>query len=786
MKRADLQTPLQPHQQRVIDKLKASHGVLVAHGVGSGKTLASIAAAEAMGLPIEAIVPAPLIANYHKEMAKHLGKEPGDARVRSYEKAVRDKDINLNALAIMDEAHRARNAGTQISKHVAGQVAKAKARLLLTGTPVYNQPYDLAALLNTAAGRKVLPDDPSLFKKTFVGEETVQAPLLTRIKGKILGHEVADVKEQKLINRDRLISAARGYVDVYQGGGENFPRRADEHHMVDMSPKQMEMYKFHMNKMPWYLKAKIKAGLPLDKQESKDMNAFQGALRQVANTPKPYSTGMTDEDEQGHTPKIQLMTKHLQEMHAKDPNFRGVVYSNYLNAGLEPLSRSLKGAGIPHHVFTGEVSKAQRAQMVNDYNSGKTPVLLISGAGSEGLDLKGTKAIQVMEPHWNESRINQVIGRGIRYKSHEHLPDSERQVKVMRYTSTIPKDIIDKANSFMGRPTDKSIDQYMESMSERKDKFTNQIAKALQEASDYGPLQKRAVSMEEWAARNLQYAHEHLGVPLDDGEYDAILDILGQVPHVPAPSRAPTPVPNSWRKPAAIGLSAAALAALAYAGYRHHQKSKEQTEQDALAKVAKDYGLPTDDAELMQHLADTIPGMTLGKKGRTNTLNYAHPADLTVKSKYDPEHIRSVINSQYGGDIKPFAQQLDDDFLTGGYAAIGDVTKKNQTRQGLRSGVGAFWGSQAGIIGGLVGSMLLADKINNSNIPATTRNKILANIATNAVGFGSPILGATLGFQIGKHTYKPLSAKDMEALQTHPMLVAPKVVKQKTTLKVRE
>lgn len=37
MKTADINTLLLPHQQRVLDKLKASHGLLVAHGVGSGK-----------------------------------------------------------------------------------------------------------------------------------------------------------------------------------------------------------------------------------------------------------------------------------------------------------------------------------------------------------------------------------------------------------------------------------------------------------------------------------------------------------------------------------------------------------------------------------------------------------------------------------------------------------------------------------------------------------------------------------------------------------------------------
>ena len=57
-------------------------------------------------------------------------------------------------------------------------------------------------------------------------------------------------------------------------------------------------------------------------------------------------------------------------------------------------------------------------------------LLLASGAGSEGLDLKGTRLMQLLEPHWNESRLDQVIGRGIRYRSHEGLPPEDRNGKV--------------------------------------------------------------------------------------------------------------------------------------------------------------------------------------------------------------------------------------------------------------------------------------------------------------------------------------------------------------------
>ena len=141
--------------------------------------------------------------------------------------------------------------------------------------------------------------------------------------------------------------------------------------------------------------------------------------------------------------------------------------------------------GIPHAVFHGGLSKGEKANLVNAYNSGKTPVLLVSSSGAEGLDLKGTKSIQVTEPHWNNSKIEQVVGRGIRYKSHDHLPEAERKVRVMKYYTVHPK-------PFLFGDREEAIERYMQNMSDMKSDLGGQVMGALQEASDAGPLKKVA------------------------------------------------------------------------------------------------------------------------------------------------------------------------------------------------------------------------------------------------------------------------------------------------------
>lgn len=480
VKLADVTTPLQPHQQRVIDKLKASGGVLALHGVGSGKTLEYIAAQDALGTPADYVVPAPLQQNLQKEYVKHTGAPPEDARIRSYEKAVKGK-LDTSGLVVFDEAHRGRNNGTGAAK-LLREAQKAPYRLLGTGTAVYNQPYDIANPLNAAAGSNVVPNDPSEFKSTFVGSKTIKPGLWNRVRG------MKPVDVPVLKNKDKLVDAATGYVDVHKGGtGPDFPRRVDEEFDVPMSDKQHDLYKFHEGPMPWYLRAKIRSGLPMDKQESQELNAFQGALRQTSNTPRPYVDGMSDDEENEHTPKIQMMVKNLLAQRAKDPNFRGVVYSNYHAGGLHPYARALRTANIPHNTFTGETAPNDRARIVQEYNEGKSPVLLISGAGSEGLDLKGTKMVQLMEPHWNNSRLDQAIGRGVRFQSHSHLPDAEREVRVQRYFSAFPKTL---GNRLHLTSPDKTVERYMHDMSNTKSDMGRQIMEAMQEASDRGPLKK--------------------------------------------------------------------------------------------------------------------------------------------------------------------------------------------------------------------------------------------------------------------------------------------------------
>ncbi len=64
-------------------------------------------------------------------------------------------------------------------------------------------------------------------------------------------------------------------------------------------------------------------------------------------------------------------------------------------------------------------------------------LIMITQSGAEGISLKQVRQVHIMEPYWNEIRVNQVIGRAVRANSHQGLPSSERQVDVFRYICTL-------------------------------------------------------------------------------------------------------------------------------------------------------------------------------------------------------------------------------------------------------------------------------------------------------------------------------------------------------------
>lgn len=143
-------------------------------------------------------------------------------------------------------------------------------------------------------------------------------------------------------------------------------------------------------------------------------------------------------------------------------NSEGVilVYSQYIEGGLIPMALALEELGFTRYgdakslfknspvkknnmkyaMITGDISysKDNISEITactdkENSNGEKIKVILISRAGSEGIDLKYIRQAHILEPWYNTSRIEQILGRAIRSKSHCSLPFNKRNVQIFLY-----------------------------------------------------------------------------------------------------------------------------------------------------------------------------------------------------------------------------------------------------------------------------------------------------------------------------------------------------------------
>lgn len=461
---AKITTALKPHQQRVVDRMEDPDqpGIVAAHGLGSGKTLTSLAVQDALGMPADVVAPAALLSNYQKELKAHTSHAK-PVHAESLEGIARKGGGGLkNPLLTVDEAHRLRNAG----KARAGlKASPAKKRLALTGSLLYNHPSDAAGPINFVAGRQVLPENPEEFTQRYLQDVPLPRSLWDRFRGNPTSYQT----RLNPRNVGSLQAALDKYVDYHPGTAEDFPERKDETIKVPMTRSQMKLYEDVGKAQPNWLKKKVLMNLPPTKSEATQLNAFLSGVRQIANTTQGFDAKTTP----AHQPKIDRAVSELQSMIAKNPKARAIVYSHYLESGINPYKKKLEEAGISHGAFTGDMPRGQRDQMVKDYNAGKLKALLLSSAGGEGLDLKGTRLIQLLEPHWNQEKLKQVVGRGIRYKSHAALPEKDRNVLVQRFLATrAPYGAMERLHL---RKPGYGVDEYLDEMGARKEQLNEQV-----------------------------------------------------------------------------------------------------------------------------------------------------------------------------------------------------------------------------------------------------------------------------------------------------------------------
>jgi len=106
----------------------------------------------------------------------------------------------------------------------------------------------------------------------------------------------------------------------------------------------------------------------------------------------------------------------------------------------------------------------------DNINGEKIKVVIITKAGSEGLDFKNIRQVHIMEPWYNMNLIEQVIGRAVRTCSHIKLPFIERNVQIFLYGTLLDSD-------------EEAADIYVYRLAEMKALQIGRVSRLLKESS---------------------------------------------------------------------------------------------------------------------------------------------------------------------------------------------------------------------------------------------------------------------------------------------------------------
>lgn len=422
---------LKHHQKIPVIFMKYNRSLILYHSTGSGKTLTSIYAVYQFIFDIIIIGNKSSQKNFTDDMKKS-NINPSRFVFFTYSKIKNILHENISIFrgksVIIDEAHNLRNENIN-NLYIIDALSLAEKVILLTATPIVNYINDLAVLVNIVHKNEVLPTERKLFDQMFYDEEN-----------------------DEIINVAILISKLKNTISYYSAETDkiNYPKYFTHYKKVEMNYEQLEEYKY-------YIKNIIYAGQTIvDTNDilnidygllsTKKKNSFLNATRQISNVVGNSSS-----------PKIDAIISHIET-----GPWPVIVYSNFLKNGIYSVAVILEKKNITYKTISGATSSDKLNMIVNKYNFGSYKVLLISSAGSESLDLKNTRQIHIMENHWNDSKIQQVIGRAIRFKSHIDLPEKQRVVDIYMWISIFP-----------ARIKNKSADEYMMQLSQNKTRYAN-------------------------------------------------------------------------------------------------------------------------------------------------------------------------------------------------------------------------------------------------------------------------------------------------------------------------
>lgn len=492
--------------------------LLIYHKIGAGKTCAGVNICEQWKQKknIVVVVPASLVGNFYKELRSECAGEeyitnkerkrltelnPDNVEYKrildtvkkridkyytilSYHKFVslaQDKKINLkNSLLLIDEVQNIVSEGGTFYTTFMKAIYSAPKDIrivLLSATPIFDRPMELGLTLNLLRPKIEFPIGAE-FNEMFI---------------KIIKNNDGETKYE-LKNVNKLKSMLNSYISYFKGAPDHvFPKRNLKLVKCKMGKFQYDAYRTTMEQTGY--------GRFNDSDILDLPNNFLIGPRIISNVAFP-NKGINEDGFDSFKGKaldlenLKTYSVKFYKIMRKIRSCKGTVfvYSSFKEyGGIKSFIKVLEyynyknfkdhGQGkMRFAIWSGDESSESK-ELIKDFFNKKEnvdgsmiKVLLGSPSIKEGVSLLRVKQVHIMEPYWNMSRLEQVIGRAIRFCSHKDVPLNERKVEVYIYIAvgnkdedeTVDKHIMELAfkkkeltDLFEGVMKDSAIDKYL-------------------------------------------------------------------------------------------------------------------------------------------------------------------------------------------------------------------------------------------------------------------------------------------------------------------------------------
>jgi SNF2 family DNA or RNA helicase len=288
------------------------------------------------------------------------------------------KEYKFNYI-ILDESQAIKNPASKRFKAV--RLLKATNRLVLTGTPIENNTFDLYAQMTFV--NPGLLGGVQHFKNEY-------STAIDKNKDKEAAKELKNLIDPFLLRRTKEQVA------------KELPTKTEQFLYCTMGDEQRKLYEVYKKKYKDYLLGKIEDdGLGKSK-----MYVLEGLtkLRQICDSPSLLNDTETYTNQ---SVKIDELVRHITE---KTNNHKILIFSQFVKM-LALIKNRLDELNIKYEYLDGKTRNRQ--EKVNNFqNNEDTRVFLISlKAGGTGLNLTAADYVYIVDPWWNPAVEAQAIDR---------------------------------------------------------------------------------------------------------------------------------------------------------------------------------------------------------------------------------------------------------------------------------------------------------------------------------------------------------------------------------------